>query len=64
MAGKEKNPMQGDRCLVHGNELHYDMRSGFEICYECEREKVQPAKAEKDWVNSPDDWAGGFADNH
>lgn len=56
--------MQGDRCLVHGNELHYDMRSGFEICYECEREKVQPAKAEKDWVNSPDDWAGGFADNH
>ena len=26
-------------CLVHGNALHYDTRSGFDLCAECEREK-------------------------
>ena len=34
--------MSQDVCLIHGKPLHYDKRSGFDICYECERER-EPA---------------------
>ena len=27
-----------DVCLVHGHEMKYDMRSGFDLCAECELE--------------------------
>lgn len=36
----------GDRCLVHNAELHYDFRSGFDVCYECDREAVDIRAAE------------------
>lgn len=26
-------------CLIHGNVMTYDMRSGFEACEECEAEQ-------------------------
>lgn len=45
-------------CLIHGTPLHYDMRSGFEICYQCERDK------EENEPLDPPGWEGGFADNH
>jgi hypothetical protein len=35
--------MSDERCLIHGNVLHYDRRSGFELCYQCEREQSEPA---------------------
>jgi hypothetical protein len=28
-------------CLIHGEELHYDMRSGFMLCTKCEDEYYQ-----------------------
>jgi len=28
--------MGNNTCLVHGTEMHYDMRSGLEICDLCE----------------------------
>jgi hypothetical protein len=29
-----------DFCIIHGYTMRYDMRSGFDLCEECERERA------------------------
>lgn len=51
-----------DVCLVHGHEMKYDMRSGFDLCAECELEAFRKNHAlwmdiaafEK-WQQTPDE---------
>lgn len=58
-----------DNCLIHGNPLHYDMRSGSDVCYVCQREHPFPSTSTpvaepsitaspkpeiQEWTNAPD----------
>ena len=40
-----------DYCLSHGTELHYDYRSGFDLCAECETELEWTARVAALQVN-------------
>ena len=40
-----------DYCLSHGTALHYDYRSGFDLCAECETELEWTARVAALQVN-------------
>ena len=40
-----------DYCLSHGTELHYDYRSGLDLCAECETELEWTARVAALQVN-------------
>lgn len=46
-------PFSDEFCLIHGHTIKYDWRSGFDMCEECEQERIaiteQEAEREARW---------------